>query len=613
MYLFCITFRQTAMKIIKIINNTIRILERPVLRELPFFVWIIFLLIFPTLVNAYWINGKEMSFSYIQQTNRFGAAIPYVLFMPFVIAYLFVVIQFFLGKNFFKLVIYCILTILMFLNLFLLLNFSTMVSPMMFTLLSETTSQESSGFISTYIFSKGTFLAFGLCIVVTALIWLTEKFSSYLYNCLSNKSVIRFSVIWVMAYLFLRGVPCFSYYLSLFSCKTPEDVEEWSHSFKYETNTVSVIVYSYYDYLSQKYEVARFYDMMSSVNNDSISSDVDSVDVVFVIGESYNKYHAGIYDYLLDTTPFMTEQAEKGHLIVFDNAVSPYNMTSFVIKNMLSTNSISDHERWSEYPFFPVLFRNAGFSVYFWDNQMVLSGGDVSDFSLNALIHNSEISSLSYTAVNDKTFQYDGDLITDFSERVRLTNGRNLTIFHLQGQHFEAKDKYPHGCGFDVFSADSYHNPQLSKGMLQEVACYDNATRYNDYVIRQISNMFKDRRAVLVYVSDHGEEVYDYRQFIGRTHEENKTGDALKYQYDVPFVIWFSEKYMSENAEVVEALRRNTHKRILTDDISHLLLGLGCIKSSYYNPTRDLSSDGYREKRRIVQNTIDYDRRMSGK
>lgn len=594
------------MNMIKSVDRVIGELEKPILQNVPFFLWMIFLLISPTLINAYWINGSEMSFSYIQMTNRFGAAFPYILFVPFVMAFFLSLLRIPILRT----VIYVLLVSLMFLNLFLLFNFSTMVSPMIITLLSETTGTETKGFLSTYLLSKGTLSAIAVTLMVVLLIILTEKGKNGLYRILFGKYIVKYPLLLLMIYLFYRGVPCFLYFLSLFSCKTPENVEEWSHGFKYETNTASVFLYSIFDYRSQKYEVSQFYKMMSDINKTPISSDIDSVDIVLVIGESYNKYHAGIYDYVLNTTPFMSEQNEKDRLLVFDNAVSPYNMTSFVIKNLLSTNSISNHERWSDYPFFPILFKSAGYSVYFWDNQMVLSGGDVSDFSINALIHNKDISLLSYTKVNEKTFQYDEDLVADFSEKHLLSESKNLVIFHLQGQHFEAKDKYPHGKGFDVFTVGSYTKPQLSKSMLQEVADYDNATRYNDYVVMKIADMFKDRPAVIVYLSDHGEEVYDYREFIGRTHEEMKTNEALKYQYDVPFVVWFSDKYLKTYIHHVESMKSNIHKRILTDDVSQLLLGLGHIRTAYYHSDRDLSSADYKEKKRIVQNTIEYDNQM---
>ena len=45
-------------------------------------------------------------------------------------------------------------------------------------------------------------------------------------------------------------------------------------------------------------------------------------------------------------------------------------MTTFSMKNMLSTNRISDNEAWHERPYFPVIFKKAGFNVSMWDNQL---------------------------------------------------------------------------------------------------------------------------------------------------------------------------------------------------------------------------------------------------
>ena len=73
-----------------------------------------------------------------------------------------------------------------------------------------------------------------------------------------------------------------------------------------------------------------------------------TLDVVLIIGESYNKYHASVYGYNLNTTPVLCEQQQRGNLFVFTDAISPYNMTTLAVKNMLSTNSISRHQSWNE-------------------------------------------------------------------------------------------------------------------------------------------------------------------------------------------------------------------------------------------------------------------------
>ena len=74
----------------------------------------------------------------------------------------------------------------------------------------------------------------------------------------------------------------------------------------------------------------------------------------------------------------------------------------------------------------------------------------------------------------------------------------------------------------------------------QVVADYDNATRYNDQVVDAILARFTDRDAIAVYLSDHGEEVYDYRDFFCRSHDLPLTPEVCKYQFEIPFMIWMS-------------------------------------------------------------------------
>ena len=45
--------------------------------------------------------------------------------------------------------------------------------------------------------------------------------------------------------------------------------------------------------------------------------EADSVDVVFVIGESFIKWHSSLYGYRLPTSPVLDEELRRGRLAVF--------------------------------------------------------------------------------------------------------------------------------------------------------------------------------------------------------------------------------------------------------------------------------------------------------
>ena len=111
---------------------------------------------------------------------------------------------------------------------------------------------------------------------------------------------------------------------------------------------------------------------------------------------------------------------------------------------------------------------------------------------------------------------------------------------------------------------------------------------------------FSDREAFVVYLSDHGEEVYDYRPFLGRTHKEVPTQLEIKYQYEIPFMIYMSDTYKSRHPDVVRRVEGATDRRFMSDDLPHLLLGVSGIETMWYDPRRDLLSPGFNVDRKRV-------------
>ena len=144
--------------------------------------------------------------------------------------------------------------------------------------------------------------------------------------------------------------------------------------------------------------------------------------------------------------------------------------------------------------------------------------------------------------------------------------------------------------------------------MKADIANYDNATYYNDFVLSLIINHYKDRNAILVYFSDHGEEIYDYRPSKGRTHSEKPDeGDMIKYQNEIPFFVWCSDKYILLNKDVVYSIKKSTEKAGMTDNLGQMLFHLAGIRSSYYNEKYDILNSFYRCPRRILYDAKDYE------
>ena len=125
-------------------------------------------------------------------------------------------------------------------------------------------------------------------------------------------------------------------------------------------------------------------------------------------------------------------------------------------------------------------------------------------------------------------------------------------------------------------------------------------------IIDEIISLYKDKNAVMVYLADHGEEVYDYRDNLGR-RSGGMDANILRYQYAVPFIIWCSSKYQERHPAHLEAIKRAVDKPFMTDNTCQVLFHLAGVKSRFYIPERDPLSDEYRTPKRLVNRNVDYD------
>jgi heptose-I-phosphate ethanolaminephosphotransferase len=153
-----------------------------------------------------------------------------------------------------------------------------------------------------------------------------------------------------------------------------------------------------------------------------------------------------------------------------------------------------------------------------------------------------------------------------------------------------------------------YHRENLKPEELEILSEYDNATRYNDDVLRMIIEKFKKTNTIILYLSDHGEECYDEIHTFGRTHNSQITKDIAKNEFEIPFWIWCSEEYKSKHAALVEAISQSTDKPFFSSDLGFLMLRIAGISCDYYDKKRDILDDNYKSvRKRLLRGSIYYE------
>ena len=514
-----------------------------------------------------------------------------------------------------KILIYFFIYILFSIEIVLEELYGMSISPNVLVLLIETNARESKEFLESILLKSSLwhiplYLGFALTITI-CLEKYRQKINDYLDNTITAKYIKYCSII------LLIGGCIFSYsYYQLFCCKEMNEVDEWFSHMRNPDDLLTKLIMSFYDIKLGEDEMERTIIMSEHIKTNLQPEKQDSITIVLVIGESYIREHASIYGYPLNTTPFLLKEKEKGRLFVFDNMISPFNQTTGVIRNLISCNSIGDGEHWSSTPPFTAIFKKSGYYVSMMDNQKDFGLDALFSYSLNTYLYNPRVVKVCYSEVNDSTFEYDGQLI-DYYKRISSNKQRRqLILFHLLGQHAEFEYRYPNN--FSYFSLDSISfrkDSWLTEEMRKDIAHYDNATRYNDYVLNKIINLVFHDNSVVIYLSDHGEEVYDYRDNYGRD-AWSMGGDpkqVIRWQYMVPFVVWCSDKYKAKNPSIITQLEKATARLGMLDNVCQVLFHLSGLNTPYYNTSRDILSPKYHCPRRLINGHINSDSIINSK
>ncbi|MBQ9560673.1 MAG: phosphoethanolamine transferase [Prevotella sp.] len=508
-----------------------------------------------------------------------------------------------------KVLVYLFIYTLFFIEIVLEQVFGMEISPGAIVLLLETNKRESTEFIQMLLTNKVFVHTFLYFVGVAILNIIAEIFRQKICNQMqANKSVAKAGRILLLT--LLTGGFAFNYqYISLFNCQEVNDVDEWRSHNRNPDDTVTKLLLSLVDIHMSEKEMSYLLEQIKHIGTQTLDRETDSLNVILVIGESYIKYHSALYGYPLQTTPFLSQEQKAGRLFVFTDVVSPYNQTTKVIRNVLSCNCIGEGENWASTPPLTAIFKKEGYHVIFYDNQKDFATDQLFSFSLNTYLYHPEMVKVCYNETNEKSFDYDGQLI-DYYKRNRSNHKCQLIVFHLLGQHMAYSNRYPKE--FAHFTSDSTSfrkNPWLTPQMREEIAHYDNATFYNDEVIHKITDLYSDENTVVIYFSDHGEEVYDYRPNIGRDAfgfgEIPEKG--LHWQYDVPFIIWCSNSFANLHPKEIKALKSCTMRPFSLDNVCQILFHLSGLKTPLYMSERDILSPHYKSPKRIINDKINYD------
>lgn len=476
-------------------------------------------------------------------------------------------------------VVFVFLFILFTLETYTYVFFDSRFNPGMWTLVLQTSLQEIKEFFTVFFFKIEVLIAIISLSVVFICLWNVlfgiHKVFSVSRWCRYTVNIL--SVLFVILGFIIDKIPL------------PFDIGQ---------NTINELALSINFFKEKRGELKTIEAMLDKIVISNSPSKDNAPIIVLVIGESFNKHHSSLYGYTLTTSPLMEAEQANGNLVVFNNAFTPTCATANAMRFIFSLKSCNIQGDVS-CVLMPSVFKKAGFHVAYIDNQYTRSSGGVVDYSCGYFLNPEKINYSCFDYRNDKTYKFDGFFIE--AEKNNLCKSpKSLNIIHMMGQHTDFVNRYP--LQFSLFKESDIRRSYLNADQRQTVAEYDNATLYNDYVLKIILDYFRDSDAVVIYLSDHGERIYDDENLcFGRMYSSFHEKSMMLNVYEVPFVAWCSDSFIEKHSDLYDALKQSQQRKICTDDVSYLLFELAGVDFNYNSPSRSMINKDYISHKTIFE------------
>ncbi len=353
--------------------------------------------------------------------------------------------------------------------------------------------------------------------------------------------------------------------------------------------------YSAYLSLTDRQQAIKFYSFFNNLYlpSDYLSSTGDVSNVILVIGESASRNFMQLYGYNAPNNPLLSKLAnerererESNNLFVFSDTISKEASTSDVFESLLNYSDAETTKPWYHYHNMIDIFKRSHYETFWLEKQFVDQWSLIQDLVSNRSKNRYYILG-NYGA-------YDEELVKFYSKNVQpQLKSKNFIVFHLRGSHSWYADRFPKSFAKFKPSDLSFSNLHASSDRdKQIVADYVNSLYYNDFVLNVIFNLFKDKDAIVFYLSDHAQDIFESGPTYG--HSCSKAG------LEIPFMIYMSDIFKEKHPEKVKLIKNALNKPFMSDDLIHSLLPLVGIHTKDEIESKNLFSPKFDTQRKRI-------------
>ena len=316
---------------------------------------------------------------------------------------------------------------------------------------------------------------------------------------------------------------------------------------------------------------------------------------VLVIGETLRADEMGVYGYERNTTPHLSSDSiVTPGLVVFRDALSMSNTTHKSVPLLLTPVASQGcfDSLYCERGVVSAL-EEAGFATAFYSNQR-RNGSFIDYLGTEAQDVHFIKDSVPLTAN-----PMDEELVALLDRKLQKTpNQRLFIVLHCYGSHFDYRDRYPEQ--FARMGDTGYPNA-IKEFKQQLVNAYDNTILYADYVLASVMQVLYDsgRPAVMLFTSDHGEDIFD----DSRNRFLHASPLPTYYHLRVPLIAWASPAWIEGHPEQWNYMHAHIDQPVMTNMVMyHTLLDLAGVRTRLLRDDLALGNPAFKPVKRLYVN-----------
>ncbi len=312
----------------------------------------------------------------------------------------------------------------------------------------------------------------------------------------------------------------------------------------------------------------------------------DSTLVVVIIGESCNRNHMSLYGYKRHTTPRLEK---RNDIMIFDNVISANSNTLRSVMNFMSENNTDRSLPLDSCIHIFDILHSSPYKSYWLSNQSPIG---LWDNGVTNLAQNADVKTfVNITANSSKestmTISLDQRLFDPLRSALEDTAKNKVVFLHLMGCHTQYNKRYP--SNFATFE-------DRGDKRTRTINTYDNAVLYNDFIVDSILTMLdtyaaahRAVRITAIYMSDHGENVYDEGDYSGHDYSDRIPNANV----EIPFIMWFSHSQKEYLQSRNPRLAQQSHTPYMIDDLFHTIIDIADIATPCLEEKRSFINSDY--------------------